>query len=119
MLLKVQQNLLLFFSHLLVKHFRHWRKRLLPTTTILLMKFFKNSFNQKHKNVGKMNYFVGQMTKQSNSFRSDLARNLFCQWRKSFLKIFSRQWRKRFFLFSATKKNKICNNFFSFLDKTI
>ena len=109
--------MLLFFSDLLTKHFRHWRKRLLPTTTILLMKFSKNSFNQKHKNVGKMNSFWGTITKQSSSFRPDLATNLFCQWRKSFLIIFFRHWRKSFSFFQQ-QKHKFCNNFFSFLDKT-
>ena len=119
LLLKLKKNLLLFFPDLLVKHFRQWRKRLLPTTTILLMKFSKNSFNQKHKNVGKMNSFWGQITKQSNSFRPDLATNLFCRWRKSFFIIFFRRWRKRFFLFFSNKNTKIATTFLAFLTKQL
>ena len=99
-----KKNLLLFFFVVLVNLFRHWRKRLLPTTTNSLMKFFKNTFNQKQKIVGKTSYFWEQITTQRHSFLPDLAQNLFCHWRKRFLILFFRHWRKRFFVFAATKK---------------
>ena len=106
-----KKNLLLFFFVVLVNLFRRRRKKIVANNNKTSLKFFKNSFNPKHENVGNLAHFWGQITKQSNSFGPDLAENLFCHWQKRFLILFSRHRRKRFFLFSNNKNTSFATTF--------